>query len=79
VGRTGGGALPIADLPSFAVAVEVEGLSAEELHERLRTGEPPVVGRIEEDRFLLEVRTIFPEEFPLVVEAVKRVVEGVRA
>ncbi|QJA06118.1 L-seryl-tRNA(Sec) selenium transferase [Thermosulfurimonas marina] len=79
VGRTGGGALPLADLPSFAVAVEVEGLSPEELHERLRTGEPPVVGRIEEDRFLLEVRTIFEEEFPLVAKALKRVVEGAGA
>ncbi len=72
--RTGGGALPVADLPSYAVAVNSERFSAEELHERLRVGEPPVVGRIEEDRFLLEVRTIFPEEFPLVVKALKRLV-----
>ncbi len=72
--RTGGGALPVADLPSYAVAVNSERFSAEELHERLRVGEPPVVGRIEEDRFLLEVRTIFPEEFPLVVKALKRLI-----
>jgi len=76
VGRTGGGALPLADLPSFAVAVKVEGLSAEELHRKLRLGEPPVVGRIEEERFLLEVRTIFDEEFPWVAEALKKVVQG---
>lgn len=70
--RTGGGALPVADLPSYAVAVEARDLSAEELHEHLRTGSPPVVGRVEEGRFLLEVRTVFPEEFPLVVEAFRR-------
>lgn len=74
--RTGGGALPIADLNSFAVAVESEKFSPEELHEKLRTGDPPVVGRIEEDRFLLEVRTVFPEEFPLVVEAFRRLCEN---
>jgi len=70
--RTGGGALPIADLDSYAVAVNSEKFSPEELHQRLRTGEPPVVGRIEGDRFLLEARTIFPEEFLLVVEAFRR-------
>ena len=70
--RTGGGALPIADLPSFAVAVKSERFSPEELHEKLRLGEPPIVGRIEEDRFLLEVRTLFPDQFPLIVEAFRR-------
>ena len=70
--RPGGGALPIADLPSFAVAVKSERFSPEELHEKLRLGEPPIVGRIEEDRFLLEVRTIFPDQFPLIVEAFRR-------
>ncbi|WP_297055268.1 L-seryl-tRNA(Sec) selenium transferase, partial [Thermosulfurimonas sp.] len=75
--RTGGGALPLADLPSFAVAVESDRLSPEELHARLRTTNPPVVGRIEEERFLLEVRTLFPEDFPLVVRALKQVASHV--
>jgi L-seryl-tRNA(Ser) seleniumtransferase len=38
VARVGGGALPLAELPSFACAVE------EELAAPLRAGEPPVVG-----------------------------------
>ncbi len=75
--RTGGGALPLADLPSFAVAVESDRLSPEELHARLRTTDPPLVGRIEEERFLLEVRTLFPEDFPLVVRALKQVASHV--
>ncbi len=74
--RTGGGALPLADLPSFAVAVTAADFSPEELHQALRTGEPPVVGRIEGDRYLLEVRTLFPEEYPLIVQAFKRLSHG---
>ncbi len=74
--RTGGGALPMADIPSYAVAVYSERFSPEELHLRLRQGEPPVVGRIEEDRFLLEVRTILEEEFSLVEEALRRLEEN---
>src|SRR5438132_14292680 len=47
VARVGGGALPLAELPSFACAVE------EELAESLRTGDPPVVGVVRDGRLLL--------------------------
>ena len=51
VARVGGGALPLAELPSFACAVE------EELAEPLRLGEPPVVGIVRDGRLLLDART----------------------
>ncbi len=52
VGRVGGGALPLAELPSYACAVEVE-LAAE-----LRAGEPPIVGIVRDGRCLLDCRTL---------------------
>jgi L-seryl-tRNA(Ser) seleniumtransferase len=52
VARVGGGALPLAELPSFACAVE------ESLTEPLRTGEPPVVGVLRDGRLLLDCRTL---------------------
>ena len=52
VGRAGGGALPLAELPSFACAVE-EALAAP-----LRAGEPPVVGIVRDGRLLLDCRTL---------------------
>jgi L-seryl-tRNA(Ser) seleniumtransferase len=52
VARVGGGALPLAELPSFACAVE------EELAEPLRAGEPPVVGVVRDGRLLLDCRTL---------------------
>jgi L-seryl-tRNA(Ser) seleniumtransferase len=56
VGRVGGGALPLAELPSFACAVE------EELAEPLRAGEPPVVGVLRDGRLLLDCRTLTDPE-----------------
>jgi L-seryl-tRNA(Ser) seleniumtransferase len=56
VARVGGGALPLAELPSAACAVE------EELAERLRLGEPPVVGVVRDGRTLLDCRTLTDEE-----------------
>ena len=52
VGRVGGGALPLAELPSFACAVE-EALAAP-----LRPGEPPVVGVVRDGKLLLDCRTL---------------------
>jgi L-seryl-tRNA(Ser) seleniumtransferase len=56
VGRVGGGALPLAELPSFACALE-ESLAAP-----LRTGEPPVVGVVRDGRLLLDCLTLTDEE-----------------
>jgi L-seryl-tRNA(Ser) seleniumtransferase len=48
VGRVGGGALPLAELPSFACSLEAE------LAAPLRAGEPPVVGIVRDGRLLLD-------------------------
>jgi L-seryl-tRNA(Ser) seleniumtransferase len=64
VARAGGGALPLADLPSFACAVE------EELATRLRLGEPPIVGIVRDGRLLLDCRTMTDGEADEVVAAI---------
>jgi L-seryl-tRNA(Ser) seleniumtransferase len=58
--RVGGGALPLVDLPGPAVAVSVPDPDA--LAARLRAGEPPVIGRIEDGRLLLDPRTLTDDE-----------------
>jgi L-seryl-tRNA(Ser) seleniumtransferase len=65
VGRVGGGALPLAELPSFACAVE------EELAEPLRAGEPPVVGVLRDGRLLLDCRTLSDAEADEAAAAVR--------
>jgi L-seryl-tRNA(Ser) seleniumtransferase len=67
--RVGGGALPLLELPGPAVAVSLPGLSANELAARLRAADPPVIGRIEDDRLLLDPRTLADDEVPLVASA----------
>ena len=56
VSRVGGGAMPLAELPSFACAVE-ESLAA-----ALRAGEPPVIGVVRDGRTLLDCRTLSDAE-----------------
>ena len=64
VARTGGGALPLAEFPSYACAVE------ERLGERLRRGTPPVVGILRDGRLLLDCRTLTDAEADEVAAAV---------
>jgi len=64
VGRVGGGALPLAELPSFACAIE------ETLAQPLRVGEPPVVGIVRDGKLLLDCRTLADDEVYEVASAV---------
>ena len=67
--RPGGGSSPLAELDSAGLAVTHATLSADELHQRLRAARPPVIGRIEEDRLVLDLRTVLPTELELVAQA----------
>ena len=64
VSRVGGGALPLAEIESFACALE------EELGSQLRTGEPPVVGILRDGKLLLDCRTVSDGEIAEVAAAV---------
>jgi L-seryl-tRNA(Ser) seleniumtransferase len=64
VGRVGGGALPLAELQSFACAVE------EELAAPLRRAEPPVIALVRDGRCLLDCLTLSDEELAEVAAAV---------
>jgi L-seryl-tRNA(Ser) seleniumtransferase len=65
VGRAGGGSLPLAELPSFACAVE------ESLATPLRATDPPVIGIVRDGRLLLDCRTIAESEVDEVGRAVR--------
>jgi L-seryl-tRNA(Ser) seleniumtransferase len=65
--RVGGGALPLLELPGPAVALPG---APDLLAARLRAADPPVIGRIEDDRLLLDPRTLADDEIELVASAV---------
>jgi len=66
----GGGSLPGERLATSALAIRPRRGGAADLLRRLREHEPPVIGRIVEERVLLDPRTVLPGEDDVVVEAV---------
>jgi L-seryl-tRNA(Ser) seleniumtransferase len=68
LGKVGGGALPLLELPGYAVALAGDPV---ELAGQLRAGRPPVVSRIHEGRALLDVRTVHESELGPLADAVR--------
>ena len=57
--QIGSGALPTEELPTVVVTVGHKKLSANSIAQKFRAADPPIIGRIKDDRFLLDLRTIF--------------------
>ena len=71
--RVGGGALPLQELPTKCVGTKIEGLSVNRLDLAMRQASPPIIGRIEDDLFVMDARTIQDEELPIISSIFKRI------
>jgi L-seryl-tRNA(Ser) seleniumtransferase len=67
----GGGSAPTKTLPTKLLAVSYQDLTVGQLEQALRLGDPPVIGRIKEDRYLLDFRTVLPEQEESLFQALK--------
>lgn len=69
----GGGSLPLAELPGRVIALVPKDMSLNELTTRLRSCEPAVVGRIQDDQFLIDPRTLNADDKELLLQALQQV------
>ena len=72
VSTVGGGGAPGSALPTRLVQLTPRGGSAAKLQARLRGLRPPIVARIENDRVVLDLRTVLPEQHDPLAEALTR-------
>lgn len=70
----GGGSTPGQTIPSLAVSLRSR-LSAAPLARRFRTNRPPIIGRVENEDFLIDLRTIPPDQDGLVIAAINKLVK----
>jgi L-seryl-tRNA(Ser) seleniumtransferase len=68
--RSGGGTLPLYEVPSYAVRLESGSATVEAVAEKLRSVDPPVVGRVGEGKLWLDVRTLLDGDEDAILEAV---------
>ena len=72
VSQVGGGALPLQELPTLVVAIKPLEVSVNSLEENLRKGEPPIVCRISKEELILDMRTVFDEEIPMLAAGIEK-------
>jgi L-seryl-tRNA(Ser) seleniumtransferase len=71
---TGGGSLPGQRLASWALSIDAPDLGVDELDERLRASSPPVIGRISDDRLLLDLRSVDPRDDELLADRIRQAI-----
>jgi len=70
ISRAGGGSLPLQNLESRCVAIQIDGRTVQSVERALRASRPPVIGRIEDGLFLMDVRTLPEDEFDTIAMVV---------
>jgi L-seryl-tRNA(Ser) seleniumtransferase len=71
VAKVGGGSLPKSIMPSVTIDIVPKNSSLADFAATLRGWNPPVIGYIANSRFKLDLRTIFPQQDDLVVQAIR--------
>lgn len=69
--RLGGGSLPNEILPTWCIAMVPKQGSVETLSKQLRVGEPAVMGRIHDGKFLLDLKAVAPAEDLQILSAIQ--------
>jgi L-seryl-tRNA(Ser) seleniumtransferase len=75
--KAGGGALPLLNLPSKCLKLKIEAMSVNSLEQYMRRHTPPIIGRIEDDGFVLDPRTLRDDELPIIQSALETVLKRV--
>lgn len=74
--KVGGGAMPLFAMPTRLLCIKPGDVSANRIEESLRGYDPPIIGRVEKDQVLLDLRTIQDGELRVVAEAIRSIAES---
>jgi len=73
--KAGGGALPLLELPSKCLRIKIQGLSANKLEQNMRHNIPPIIGRIENDAYVIDPRTLLNDDLPIIRSAFEKLLK----
>jgi len=73
ISKVGGGAFPLEELETYVLEIKNEKLSASELSYKLRMNYPPIFSRIQDEKLILDFRTIKNEDLDIILKALKEI------
>ena len=71
--QVGGGSVPNQMLDGYGVVIDSGKFSVDQLEEKLRLRQLPIIGRINKDRYILSVRTLLKSDENLIIQALKEI------
>jgi L-seryl-tRNA(Ser) seleniumtransferase len=74
--QVGGGALPLEDLPTWVVAITPLTMTVNQLEQKMRESDPPIIARISNEQILMDPRTIDEGEANLVLKSLRSIFHG---
>ena len=74
--RAGGGSLPLIELPSCCTGIRIDNVSVNTIERTLRRGRPPIIGRIENDMFIMDPRTLQEDEIETIAKAIDALINS---
>jgi len=74
--EVGGGSLPGVLLPTHLISLKFPNISTANFEQMMRLSPPHIIGRIENDQFLIDVRTIEENEFTLIKEKIRTIIQN---
>jgi len=69
--KAGGGSLPLSELPTKCIGIRISKMSASVIERTMRKNDPPIIGRIEDELFLMDMRTVAAEELTEIANAIR--------
>lgn len=70
--QVGGGSMPLEFIDSKVIEIIPKKMSVSSLEKNLRLSKSHIIGRIKDEKYILDIRTIFEDEFDLIYEELKR-------
>ncbi len=71
--EVGGGALPLEELPTYTVTIRPNNISSSQLEDRLRKYSTPIFTRVNDDKVIIDLRTVKEEQYETIVQALTEV------
>ncbi|MFQ9067539.1 MAG: L-seryl-tRNA(Sec) selenium transferase [Romboutsia timonensis] len=71
--QVGGGSMPLETIKTKVVAITPKNMSVSSLEKKLRLSNSHIIARIYDNKYILDVRTIFEEEFEIIANELKKV------
>jgi len=75
--QVGGGSLPDVYLPSYGIAINTHHFEIESFEKILRSLEVPIIGRIEKDTLLIDIRTVLPDDEQYLINGIKEAIRKI--